>query len=61
MNDPMKLSVNISQLLAEESEPEDFVVHLKEDLDGVETDFKSITQVESLKIDERNIRVAKAR
>jgi hypothetical protein len=57
----MKLSVNISQLLAEESEPEDFVVHLKEDLDGVETDFKSITQVESLKIDERNIRVAKAR
>lgn len=57
----MKLSVNISQLLADESEPEDFVVQLKEDLNGVETDFKFITQVESLKFDERNIRVAKAR
>ena len=57
----MKLSANISQLLADESEPEDFVVQLKEDLTGVETDFKFITQVESLKFDERNIRVAKAR
>lgn len=40
VNDPMKMSVNISQLLAEESEPEDFVGQLQQDLTGVETDFK---------------------
>ena len=58
------MSVNISQLLAEESDPEDFVGQLQQDLTGVETDFKfqsHTTQVEGLKFDERNIRVAKAR
>ena len=58
------MSVNISQLLAEESDCEEFgtLNQLKEDLNGVETDFKfEEKQVEPLKFDERNMRVAKAR
>jgi hypothetical protein len=59
------MSVNVSQLLAEESDCEDIennnVVQLRQDLNGVETDFKFQDKVEPLKFDDRNLRVAKAR
>lgn len=67
MADPTKMSCNTSQLKLDESEPEEMgdVHKLTQDLYGVETDFKYDFRfdkpVEPLKIEERNMRVAKAR
>lgn len=63
LQDPTKISVNISQLLADESNDEEYgsARKMKQDLLGIETDFKFENKVESLKFEERNIRVAKAR
>ena len=65
--DPAKMSCNTSQLKLDESEPEEMgdIHKLKQDLYGVETDFKYDFRfdkpIEPLKIEERNMRVAKAR
>lgn len=65
--DPTKMSCNTSKLKLDESEPEDIgdLHKLKQDLYGVETDFKYDFRfdkpIEPLKIEERNMRVAKAR
>ncbi len=63
MKNPAKMSVNLSQLLAQETDQEDFgnINQLKQDLSGVETDFKFQDAVETLKHEDRNLRVAKAR
>ena len=50
------MSVNIKDLLAEESEMEEYgdVCQLKQDLPGVETDFRFLEKpLEPLKIDAR--------
>jgi len=61
------MSCNTSQLKLDESEPEEMgdIHKLKQDLYGVETDFKYDFRFDKpvgpLKIEERNMRVAKAR
>ena len=61
------MSCNTSQLRLDESEPEEMgdIHKLKQDLYGVETDFKYDFRFDKpvgpLKIEERNMRVAKAR
>lgn len=58
------MSVNIGELLAEESEMEEYadVCQLKQDLPGVEIDFRFLEKpIEPLKIDARQLRIARAR
>ena len=58
------MSVNIKDLLAEESEMEEYgdVCQLEKDLPGVEIDFRFLEKpLEPLKIDARQLRIQRAR
>ena len=60
-----KISIDVSQLIRNDFYSEDDedmnVIMLKQDLTGVETDFKFQIERDPVKREERNARVAKAR
>lgn len=64
LKDPAKMSVNIVDLLAQQSDIEEYgdVDQLEKDLPGVEIDFRFIEKpMNELKIDARQLRIARAR